>query len=62
MTEERLFYDYVIIGFGIVLILVGGAMFGLKFRAKKAGTPEDPEDEDEQELLESGEQQLLLKA
>ena len=62
MTEERLFYDYVIIGFGIVLILVGGAMFGLKFRAKKAGTPEDPEDEDEQELLKSGEQQLLLKA
>ena len=62
MTEERLFYDYVIIGFGIVLLLTGGAMFGLKFRANKSGASDETDNEDEDGLLEKGEQQLLLKA
>ena len=62
MTEERLFYDYVIVGFGILMILIGGAMIALKLRAKKAVSADELEDADEDEKLESEEKQLLLKA
>lgn len=62
MTEERLFYDYVIVGFGMLMILIGGAMIALKLRAKKAVSADELEDADEDEKLESEEKQLLLKA
>ena len=39
MTETRLFYDYVITAFGILLLLIGIVMLALKFRAKKAISP-----------------------
>ena len=39
MTETRLFYDYVITAFGILLLLIGAVMLALKFRAKKTITP-----------------------
>ena len=39
MTETRLFYDYVITAFGILLFLIGIVMLALKFRAKKTVTP-----------------------
>ena len=62
MTEERLFYDYVIVIFGIILMLISAAMIALKFRAKKTIIPAELEVIDEDELLESGEKQLMLKA
>ena len=62
MTEERLFYDYVIVIFGIMLMLIGAVMIALKFRAKKTIIPAELEVVDEEELLESGEKQLMLKA
>lgn len=62
MTEERLFYDYVIVIFGIILMLIGVAMIALKFRAKKTIIPAELEVVDSEELLESGEKQLMLKA
>ena len=43
MTETRLFYDYAIIAFGILLFLIGLAALALKFRAKKAIAPEELE-------------------
>ena len=43
MTETRLFYDYVITAFGILLLLIGLAALVLKFRAKKAIAPEELE-------------------
>ena len=43
MTEERLFYDYVIVFFGVILLLTGIVMISLRFRAKKAQAPEEPE-------------------
>jgi hypothetical protein len=43
MTETRLFYDYVITAFGILLLLIGIAALVLKFRAKKAIAPEELE-------------------
>ena len=61
LTEDRLFYDYILTGFGIVLLLIGVVATGLKFRAKKAADPEEPDfsgysDEDEKQANE-----LLLK-
>ena len=43
MTETRLFYDYVITAFGILLFLIGIVALVLKFRAKKAIAPEELE-------------------
>ena len=43
MTEERLFYDYVIVFFGAILLIAGIIMIALKFRAKKAVIPEEAE-------------------
>lgn len=50
MTEERLFYDYTIVGFGIILLLVGLITIALKFRAKKAVAPEELELVSEEEV------------
>lgn len=60
MTEDRLFYDYVIVGFGIVLLLVGILMIALKFRARKAVAPEELELVDEEEVVESDDKPLLI--
>ena len=43
ITEERLFYDYVLILLGIVLLFIGLVMVGLKLRAKKAVSPDELE-------------------
>lgn len=61
MTEERLFYDYVIVGLGIVLILIGSVMIGLKFRAKKAVSDVELDDDDT-DVNETEEKELALKA
>lgn len=61
MTEQRLLYDYLIIGVGILLILIGVAMIGLKFRAKKAVKPEELESEEEEEVLETETKELMLR-
>lgn len=62
MTEERLFYDYVIAGLGIILLLIGCVMIGLKFRAGKAGSPEELDDSTPDDLIEKEEKELILKA
>lgn len=60
MTEDRLFYDYTIIGVGIILLLTGVAMIALKLRARKTVVPEELEASDVDEAGE--EAQLLLEA
>ena len=64
MTETRLFYDYVIVAFGILMLLVGIVALVLKFRAKKAIAPEELElvvlDVEEVQLQEE-EKSLVLK-
>ena len=64
MTETRLFYDYVIVAFGILMFLVGIVALVLKFRAKKAIAPEELElvvlDVEEVQLQEE-EKALVLK-
>jgi len=62
MTEERLFYDYVIVGLGIVLLLIGTAMIALKFRARKAVAPDELEDSSIDDQIENEEKELMLKA
>lgn len=57
LTEDRLFYDYTLTGLGFVLLLIGFAAIGLKFRAKKAVATEEPDtsepgDEDEKKAKE----------
>ena len=44
MTEDRLFYDYVLVFIGIILILIGLVMTGLKLRARKAVLPDELDD------------------
>ncbi|MBQ6018120.1 MAG: ABC transporter permease [Clostridiales bacterium] len=61
MTEQRLLYDYIIIGVGILLIFIGGVMIGLKFRAKKSVRPEEMDGEEEEEVLETETKELLLR-
>lgn len=43
MTEDRLFYDYVIILVAVILLFTGLVMTGLKLRAKKAVIPDETE-------------------
>ena len=50
MTEERLFYDYVLTFTGVILLLIGLVMIGLKLRAKKAVTPAELEPKEPDEL------------
>ena len=64
MTETRLFYDYVLITFGILMLFIGIVAMVLKFRAKKAIAPEELElvvlDVEEVQLQEE-EKSLVLK-
>ena len=59
MTEDRLFYDYTITGLGIVLLLIGIAMIGLKFKARKAVAPEELELIDAEEVVPESEEKSL---
>ena len=61
LTEDRLFYDYTITGLGIVLLLIGISMIGLKFRAKFAVQNSDAEASDPEAEAEREEKELLLK-
>jgi len=61
MTEDRLFYDYVITILGVVLLLIGLVMAGLKLRARKAISPDETMDQSDDEPLENEEKQLVLK-
>ena len=60
MTEDRLFYDYVIVGFGIILFIVGLVTIALKLRARKAVAPEELELVGEEEVIAEEEQPLLI--
>ena len=60
MTEDRLFYDYVIVGFGIILLLAGILMAALKLRAKKAVAPEELELVDSEDVVEHEVKPLLM--
>ena len=62
MTEERLFYDYVIVGLGIIMLLIGTAMIALKFRARKAVAPDELDDSSIDDQIENEEKELMLKA
>lgn len=51
MTETRLFYDYVITAFGVLLLLIGIVALALQFRVRKTVLPEelglsDPDEEE----------------
>ncbi len=61
MTEQRLMYDYILIGIGILLIFIGCVMIALKFRAKRAVKPEELDDEEEEDVLETDTKDLLLR-
>ena len=61
MTEDRLFYDYTITGIGIILLLIGFAMIGLKFRAKMSVKPGELEAANEEDAAEREEKELILK-
>ena len=61
MTEQRLLYDYILIGIGILLIFIGCVMIALKFRAKRAVKPEELDDEEEEDILETDTKDLLLR-
>ena len=61
LTEDRLFYDYTITGLGIVLLLIGTAMIGLKFRSKFAVQNNDHDASDPEAEAEREEKELLLK-
>ena len=52
LTEDRLFYDYTITGLGIILLLIGFSMIGLKFRAKMAVKPGELEVPDAEDAAE----------
>ena len=61
MTEDRLFYDYTITGIGIILLLIGFSMIGLKVRAKMAVKPGELEAVNEDDAAEREEKELMLK-
>ena len=61
MTEDRLFYDYTITGIGIILLLIGFAMIGLKFRAKMSVKQGELEAANEEDAAEREEKELILK-
>lgn len=62
LTEERLLFDYLLAGLGIVLLLIGGIMTALKLRARKAVAPEELVVLNVEEIEESEEKTLMLKA
>ena len=49
LTEDRLFYDYVIVFAGIILLLIGLVMTGLKIRAGR-NTDQDGDERREAEI------------
>ena len=61
LTEDRLFYDYTITGLGIILLLIGFSMIGLKFRAKMAVKPGELEVPDAEDAADKEEKELMLK-
>ena len=61
LTEQRLLYDYILIGIGLLLIFIGCVMIALKFRAKRAVKPEELDDEEEEDVLETDTKDLLLR-
>jgi len=61
LTEDRLFYDYTITGLGIILLLIGFSMIGLKLRAKMAVKPDELEATDAEDAAEREEKELMLK-
>ena len=61
LTEDRLFYDYTITGLGIILLLIGFSMIGLKLRAKMAVKPGELEVPDAEDAAEKEEKELMLK-
>ena len=61
MTEDRLFYDYTITAFGIILLLIGFSMIGLKLRAKMAVKPGELDASDTDDAAEREEKELQLK-
>jgi hypothetical protein len=61
LTEDRLFYDYTITGLGIILLLIGFSMIGLKFRAKMAVKPGELEVPDTEDAADKEEKELMLK-
>ena len=61
LTEDRLFYDYAITGLGIILLLIGFSMIGLKLRAKMAVKPGELEVSDADDAAEKEEKELMLK-
>ncbi|WP_034449781.1 ABC transporter permease [Butyrivibrio sp. AE2032] len=62
LTEDRLFYDYMITAFGILLLFAGIVMIALKFRAKKTVDPDDLKADDIEDMNEKAEKELILKA
>lgn len=60
MTEERLFYDYVLIFLGIILLLIGLVMIGLKLRAGKNASGDEADREDASKTDDSPEKGILL--
>lgn len=61
LTEDRLFYDYTITALGIILLLIGFSMIGLKFRAKMTVKPGELEVPDAEDAAEKEEKELMLK-
>ena len=61
LTEDRLFYDYTITGLGIILLLIGFSMIGLKLRAKMAVKPGELEVPDAEDAADKEEKELMLK-
>ena len=61
LTEDRLFYDYTITGLGIILLLIGFSMIGLKLRAKMTVKPGELEVPDAEDAAEKEEKELMLK-
>ena len=49
LTEDRLFYDYIIVFAGIILLLIGLVMTGLKIRAGR-NTDQDGDERREAEI------------
>ena len=62
LTEERLFFDYLLVALGILLLLVGGIMIALKLRARKAVAPDELVVLNVEEIEGPDDETLMLKA
>lgn len=61
LTEDRLFYDYLMVALGSVLLLIGVIMTALKLRARKSVSPDELFEADD-DMTESEEKELALKS